>query len=108
MYYVYQLIENGKVIYIGETMYPKQRLYDHTKRKPKAGHGKFYGLDLEIEIIAEFDNKKDAWHRQVIEQKKYGFTTDYEKLRAGVTKESCSKGGHITAQRKRNDRISIK
>ena len=45
---------------------------------------------------------------KLIEQKKYGFTTDYEKLRAGVTKESCSKGGHITAQRKRNDRISIK
>jgi len=58
MYYVYQLIENGKVIYIGETMYPKQRLYDHTKRKPKAGHGKFYGLDLEIEIIECMQQRK--------------------------------------------------
>ena len=101
MYYVYQLIENGKVIYVGETQYPKQRLYDHTKRKPnQSGHGLFYGKDLEIEIIECYATKKEAWHRQVKEQKKFGFATDYDKLRAGVTQESCSKGGKTTARRR--------
>ena len=101
MHYVYQLTENGRVIYVGETKNPKQRLYDHTKRKPAPGQGKFYGRDLEIEIIECYATKKEAWHRQVEEQKKYGFQTDYDKLRAGVTLQSCSKGGHVTAMRRR-------
>lgn len=103
MWYVYQLInKEGTVIYIGETRDPRQRLYDHTRRKPKhSGHGKFYGQELEIEVIAEFDNKKEAWYRQVEEQKKFGFQTDYEKLRAGVTTQSCSKGGKTTAMRRK-------
>lgn len=101
MYYVYQLIENGRVIYVGETQNPKQRLYDHTRRKPNhSGHGLFYGKDLEIEIIECYASKKEAWHRQVKEQKKFGFQTDYDKLRAGVTLESCSKGGKTTARRR--------
>ena len=98
----YQLInKEGQVIYIGETRDPRQRLYDHTRRKPKCkGHGMFYGKDLEIEIIECYATKKEAWHRQVKEQKKFGFQTDYDKLRAGVTKESCSKGGKTTARRR--------
>ena len=102
MYYVYQLIQEGKVVYVGETQNPKQRLYDHTKRKPKhSGHGLFYGLDLEIEIIECYVTKKEAWHRQNKEQKKFGFQTDYDKLRAGVTLQSCRKGGQVTATRRR-------
>ena len=45
--------------------------------------------------------KKEAWHRQVKEQKKFGFATDYDKLRAGVTQESCSKGGKTAAKRRK-------
>jgi len=102
MYYVYQLIQDGKVVYVGETQNPKQRMYDHTKRKPKhSGHGLFYGLNLEIEIIECYATKKEAWHRQVKEQKKFGFATDYDKLRAGVTQESCSKGGKTAARRRK-------
>ena len=94
MYYVYKLVdESGHTVHIGETKYPKQRLYDHTRRKPAPGHGKFYGEKLTLEIMSTHQDRKEAWWAQVYLQREEGLQTDYEKLISGVTFESCSKGG---------------
>ena len=64
MFYVYELRNaNDEVEYIGCTMNLKNRLYDHTQRKPKKyyGIGKFYGRDdLTLVIQREFENKHEA------------------------------------------------
>jgi predicted GIY-YIG superfamily endonuclease len=61
-YYVYQLINHyGTIEYVGETTIPKIRMNKHTKTKPGFGNGKFYGRqDLVMNIVAVFDNRKDA------------------------------------------------
>ncbi len=93
-YYVYTLTdESGDVVYVGETKNPKQRLYDHTRRKPAPGHGLFYGKHLQLELVGQFLTKKEAWWFQVKLQTLLGLETDYVKLRNGATFESCSKGG---------------
>ena len=62
MYYVYELINHyGTVEYVGETKRPKQRLREHTKRKPGKGVGMFYGrTDLVMNIVSLFTNRKEA------------------------------------------------
>jgi predicted GIY-YIG superfamily endonuclease len=61
-YYVYELINHyGTIEYVGETTRPKERMNQHTKRKPDGNHGKFYGRqDLVMNIVAVFDNRKGA------------------------------------------------
>jgi hypothetical protein len=65
-YYVYELINfMGTFEYVGETYRPKFRMNSHTKIKPsttgKNREGKFYGRqDLIMNIVSEFDNRKDA------------------------------------------------
>lgn len=65
MWYVYELINlYGSVEYVGETTKPKYRLYQHTKTKPIEGckgFGRFYGRqDIIMNIVQEFDNRRDA------------------------------------------------
>ena len=61
-HYVYELINfMGTVEDVGETIKPKLRMYQHTKNKRGSGCGKYYGRqDLVMNIVAEFDNRKDA------------------------------------------------
>jgi predicted GIY-YIG superfamily endonuclease len=60
---VYVLLnEYGVVEYVGYSKNPKQRFNVHkTKAHPKSGTGKFNGrTDITIEIVKEFDTKKEA------------------------------------------------
>lgn len=64
-YYVYELINlYGTVEDVGESYRPEVRFAEHTKTKPRDkyhGVGKYYGRqDLIMNIVAEFDNRKDA------------------------------------------------
>lgn len=82
-FYVYELVNSlGVVEYVGETTNPKNRFYNHTKRKQYNGNGngKFYGrTDITLSVVNEFDNKKDAFNYQCELQKRYGFQTDADK-----------------------------
>lgn len=73
--YVYVIKNNnGKIEYVGETINPKRRYYEHVRAK-----GKFaWRKDIEMVIIKTFDNKKDAFNYQCELQKQYGFSTDRE------------------------------
>lgn len=60
-YYVYELINlYGTIEDVGETYRPEFRMNQHTRIKGHC-HGKYYGRqDLIMNIVAEFDNRKDA------------------------------------------------
>lgn len=64
-YYVYTLINgSGEVEYVGATINPKQRYYQHTKHKPSQKHlnGKFYyRSDITMRIEKVFDSKSEAY-----------------------------------------------
>ena len=74
-YYVYEIVNlMGTVEHVGETTMPKQRWYNH-----KGVNGKFYKrADVFMNIINEFDNRKDAYEHQCILQKEYNLITDKE------------------------------
>ena len=90
--YVYQLVnENNIVEYVGESFNPHSRFKQHTKKKfrPKKGCGKFYGrTDLSLQILAEFENHKEAFDYQCQLQTKYFGIDDRERAR-----ENGIKGG---------------
>tara|TARA_R110000764_G_C10784550_1_gene356673 strand:- start:105 stop:506 length:402 start_codon:yes stop_codon:yes gene_type:complete len=74
MKHVYKLVnELGRVEWVGETVRPKVRFYEHTKVTPSSGKGMFYGrTDLTMEVVASNLNKEDA---RILEDKlkiKYG------------------------------------
>lgn len=77
-YYVYELYDElGSLWWVGMTLNPKQRLRQHT-----CINGKFYGWDMEMEIVKEFTDKKEAeafegqrkqyWGMEWTEQTRYG------------------------------------
>ena len=80
--YVYELTNAyGIVEYVGESINPIGRFREHTHRKfrPKKGCGKFYGrTDLTLNILAEFENYKEAFDYQCQLQKKYFGIDDRE------------------------------
>jgi predicted GIY-YIG superfamily endonuclease len=95
-WYVYELINlMGTIEYVGETERPNERFYQHTKVKPiknKSGFGKFYGRqDIIINIVSEFNNKKQAFNYQCELQSQYGFETDLIK---------CKKSANISGNNK--------
>ena len=74
VYELYNLV--GTIEWVGETINPKYRFIQHTKKKA----GKFYGrTDISMHIVKLFDNGKEAWDYQCELQKEYGFITDKEK-----------------------------
>ena len=67
MVYVYELINlYGTVEWVGESIDPNRRLYQHTKCKPRAdgkpsSQGTFYNRqDLIMNIVANFATKPEA------------------------------------------------
>jgi hypothetical protein len=95
--YVYELYNLlGTVEYVGETINPKERFRYHTKLKPKigSGWGKFYGrLDIQMNVVKDFNNKKDAYEYQCQLQKYYGLITDSELVSKGKKgKHGVNKG----------------
>ncbi len=81
--YVYQLVNEQNIIeYIGEAFDPERRFKEHKKNTTKSGMGKFKGrTDLKLEVIAEFDNTKDAYDYQCGLQKIYFGTSDKEQAK---------------------------
>jgi hypothetical protein len=76
-YYVYELINlYGTVEDVGESYRPVIRMYQHTKVKPKegiSGVGKYYGRqDLVMNIVAEFDTRKEARNLETELKLSYG------------------------------------
>jgi len=73
--YVYELYNLlGTVEHVGETVNPKCRLKCH-----KCKAGKFYGRqDIQMNVVKEFDNRKEAYVYQCQLQKHYGLKTDRE------------------------------
>ena len=78
-WYVYEIVNlMGTVEYVGETIVPKQRFKHHRFNKFKKRQ------DLVYNIVAEFDNRQDAFEFQCKLQSEYGIETDYNKLRNNV------------------------
>jgi hypothetical protein len=76
-HYVYKLKEeNGKILHVGETVNPTQRMYSHRGIKKS----KFYGLKFSMEIIKQFPNKKMAYEYQCQLQEQYGLITDRQRM----------------------------
>tara|TARA_R110000772_G_C13014682_1_gene409789 strand:- start:196 stop:513 length:318 start_codon:yes stop_codon:yes gene_type:complete len=81
---VYKLINTeGEVVYIGESKRPKRRLKEHIQY---CRESVWYGHDLNMEIVQEFDNKQDAYALQCELQESYGMVTDREKARINAIK----------------------
>jgi len=81
VFYVYVLTnQNGEVEYVGESVRPKTRLYEHTRRPPRktGSYGKFYGRkDLTVEIVSEHSTRKESFNAQCVLQSQYGLPTDH-------------------------------
>jgi len=91
-YYVYELINHyGTIEYVGETIRPKIRMYEHTKCKPNGKNGKFYGRqDLIMNIVAVFDNRKQA--RELEGKLKLDYGMEHTERTCGI------KGGKISGK----------
>ena len=86
-HYVYEIVNlMGTVEYVGETINPKNRFQSHKCSRISNGSGKFYKRsDVFMNIVCEFDNRKDAYDYQCKLQKEYGFKSDREKsANAGI------------------------
>lgn len=84
MKYVYELIKDGKVIDVGETIRPKIRLREHTRYK----RGKYYGQhDIELKVVAGPIPRPDALALEAELKTKYGFelTEQTRVVKAGST-----------------------
>jgi predicted GIY-YIG superfamily endonuclease len=83
--YVYELVNKDNVVeHVGESYNPKARYREHVHHKfrPKKGMGKFYGrTDLTLEVVAEFDNRKEAFDYQCQLQTKYFGINDRDKAK---------------------------
>jgi len=82
VWHVYELVNsNGIVEYVGETINPEQRLYQHTKKTPAPGRGKFYKrTDITMKIISKYNSKLEAYREQLQLQKYHNLSTDAENI----------------------------
>jgi predicted GIY-YIG superfamily endonuclease len=96
-YYVYELINHyGTIEYVGETYRPTYRMKQHTIYKYQyannGGNGKFYGRqDLIMNIVAVFDNRKEA--RELEGRLKLEYGMEHTEKTRGI------KGGKITGRK---------
>ena len=82
-WYVYELFNLvGTIEYVGYTNNPKRRLNQHlSKPSSRSGHSKFYGRsDIQMNVVKEFDNKKETLIEEAFLQKYYGLKTTVELL----------------------------
>jgi predicted GIY-YIG superfamily endonuclease len=85
-HHVYELINlYGSVEYVGETIRPTKRMYQHIKVEPRedaTGMGLFYGRqDLVMNIVKTFDTRKEALNLERKLKEDYGFPYIGEKER---------------------------
>ena len=105
-HYVYELYNLlGTIEYVGETTVPKHRLRCHKCKSKSSGNGKFYGrTDISMNIVKEFNSKKEAYAYQCQLQKQYGLETDAEtnsKSKKGIPKSVEHNKNNSLAQKSR-------
>lgn len=115
LHYTYLLMnQDAMVEYVGESIDPQSRFYNHTKAKPGfSGMGYFYGReDLTLVIDSAHLDRKEALQREGELKLKYGLewseknrnqNNGRKAVESGhmdrmVTKESCSKGGKVAGK----------
>ena len=80
IHYIYEIKEeDGKTIDVGYTTNPKNRMYDHTGRKPSLtndhGHGRHYGrTDISMVIVSEHSTRKEALAQEGKTKQKHGLS----------------------------------
>lgn len=93
MYYVYELVNlMGGVEWVGRTIDPKRRFWQHTgtPRSKAGGSGRFFGrLDISMHVIATYATKEEATKAEHELQIFWGLETDLSKKSM-----SGSKNGH--------------
>jgi predicted GIY-YIG superfamily endonuclease len=89
MYYVYELVNLlGTVDWVGRTIDPKRRFWQHTKTPS----GRFYQRqDLSMHIIASFESKKEATQLEHELQVYWRLETDLSKKSMSGSKNGHSK-----------------
>lgn len=80
IWYVYEIVNlMGTVEYVGESINPKRRFYNHKVNSKTSGNGRFYKRsDVFLNVVKQFDNRIDAFNYQCELQKEYGLPTDLE------------------------------
>jgi predicted GIY-YIG superfamily endonuclease len=72
----------GGVEYVGETIRPKRRFYQHIKKRPLSNsrHSKFYGRqDLSMHVVDSFETKEEAKNAEYHLQIYWNLKTDKQK-----------------------------
>jgi predicted GIY-YIG superfamily endonuclease len=89
-YYVYEIVNlMGTVEYVGESINPKRRWIQHKCKVISNGQGTFANRsDVFMNVVNEFDNRRNALDKQYELQIEYGLKTDLEKKRYICTKET--------------------
>ena len=101
LHYIYTLIdEDDKVLYVGCSIKPVDRLYSHVKRKPcatkRTGTGYFYGrTDIRLDILSSFNNRKAALLEEGKVKKLHGLTWT-ERTKTPKQIDVCASGGKVT------------
>ena len=90
MHYVYELRDNKEVVWVGETIRPDGRLWQHTSNT-----GKFTGQDLDMTVVAEYNTRKEAWYHQVRLQEEYGLESDLSKTRRAGKQMTDTRRQHL-------------
>jgi len=98
-WFIFELLdESDKVVYVGLTKNPEQRLRQLTKLKPHKLHpdssyGNFYNQNLNMDVIAGFENKKEALEALDFLKQESDPLYLQKKL---FRKQICSNAGKIT------------
>ena len=91
MHYVYLLKDgNGKVVWVGESIRPKGRLWQHRSKK-----GRFTKQDITMTIVTEYVTRKEAWYHQVKLQEEHGLETDLDRTRRAGASMSDARKEHL-------------
>ena len=80
-FYVYEIINlMGTIEYVGETRHPKRRWSNHKCNATNGGGaGKFYNRnDVFMNIVKEFNNRREALDYQYQLQREYKLPTDLD------------------------------
>lgn len=83
---VYLIKNSDNVVeYVGCSANPKQRWYNHTYPFQHSGIGRFANrTDVRMEIVKEFDNRRDGWDYEAELKLQYGLPLTEEKCKNGL------------------------
>ena len=86
-HFVYELINSlGTIEYVGESCDTTRRFKEHIGK-----YGQFAGRqDLIINIVAEFNSKKESYAYQCKLQNEYGWESDLDKRQVQLTCPHCN------------------